>query len=466
MTDSSHTGSGPRSRRPRVAGLRKRDARNTPSAGETNGSSEQPEENLEDGQNPENGENQLPSTSSAPSTTRGGAPGGREADSGISSGSSGASAEGAAGGDGASGSEDEASISEAASSESSSAETSAAGTSTGEVSAGEGVAEQAREPETRTLDASSLPDSESSAANATSSGAETATTGLAADDQASGTTGKSGAAGKSGESEEEGESEPTVVIRDGVVGVDESGSSADSGSMGEPGSSDASGSVSESESAAETSEFGEAGSERATSDRNEGATPRGKARGSDPAPMSEVGTSRSGSRPVRLGGPAALTAVLLIAAVLFGGLAFFFRQAMPATGEGADNEALVDTAATSEVNGQAKEAVSKVFSYDFANTAKTEDAAKNLLVGPASKQYEQLFSTVKEQAPQQKLLVTTSVKESGVKRLQGDRAEVLLFVNQNATRTETKENSVGQAQVSLGMVKQGDQWKINSITQR
>ena len=107
-----------------------------------------------------------------------------------------------------------------------------------------------------------------------------------------------------------------------------------------------------------------------------------------------------------------------------------------------------------------------MFSYDFANTAKTEGEAKKLLVGPAVKQYEQLFSTVKQQAPQQKLMVTTSVKASGVKQLQGDRAEVLAFVNQNATRTETKENSTGQAQISLGMVKQGDQWKINSITQR
>lgn len=166
--------------------------------------------------------------------------------------------------------------------------------------------------------------------------------------------------------------------------------------------------------------------------------------------------------------PAVLLPVLLVPAVICAALAVWFQaevHALRDEGPGA-NQALVDTADTSAVNGQITDAVQKVFSYDFSNTAKTEDAAKNVLVGPAIQQYNQLFTTVKQQAPQQKLVVTTTVKSSGVTMLQGDRAQVLLFVDQNAVRTDTGQNNVGPAQISVDAVKQGGQWKIEQITQR
>lgn len=159
-------------------------------------------------------------------------------------------------------------------------------------------------------------------------------------------------------------------------------------------------------------------------------------------------------------GSLGLSAVFALLAGLFG------ANALGLLGGSQSNEALVDQAATSEVNGQVGDAVNRVFSYDFANTRKTEDAAGQVLTGKAIKQYNDLFATVKQQAPAQKLVVTTTVKSSGVTRLQGDHAQVLLFVDQNATRTTTGENNVGPAQISVDAVKDGDQWKIDSITQR
>ena len=146
-------------------------------------------------------------------------------------------------------------------------------------------------------------------------------------------------------------------------------------------------------------------------------------------------------------------------------LAVWFGVEVYANSTATQNEALVDQAATSEVNGQMSDAVSKIFSYDFADTAKTEQAAKNVLTGDAIKQYDQLFATVKQQAPLQKLVVTTTVKASSVLRLEGDRAQVLLFVDQNATRTDNGGNQVGPAQVVVTAEKQGDQWKISNIAQ-
>jgi Mce-associated membrane protein len=219
------------------------------------------------------------------------------------------------------------------------------------------------------------------------------------------------------DSEPEGaEPEQTVVVRDGVVGVEEPDSVP----------------------------------------RSEAPEPSAPVLPEEPAVR-----VRSGNRST------IVAAVLLVLAVVCGVLAFWFHsevQALSDEGPGA-NEVLVDPAATSEVNGQVTDAVQKVFSYDFADTGKTERAAKDLLVGPAIQEYEQLFTTVKQQAPQQKLVVTTTVKSSGVTRLQGDRGEVLLFVDQNAVRTDIGRNNVGPAQILVGVEKQGDQWKINRITQ-
>ncbi|MBB5154728.1 hypothetical protein [Saccharopolyspora phatthalungensis] len=159
---------------------------------------------------------------------------------------------------------------------------------------------------------------------------------------------------------------------------------------------------------------------------------------------------------------------LWVATVVLAGFALWFgieTYAVRDTGSAA-NETLVSAGATSEVNGQISDAVEKVFSYDFNDTAKTETAARDLLVGPAVQRYNDLFALVKQQAPQQQLIVTTTVKSSAVTRLQDDRAELLLFVDQHSMRANTGESNTGPAQISVSAEKQGDRWKITQITLR
>ncbi|MEV6230216.1 hypothetical protein AB0L88_20410 [Saccharopolyspora shandongensis] len=166
--------------------------------------------------------------------------------------------------------------------------------------------------------------------------------------------------------------------------------------------------------------------------------------------------------------PTGLVWTVWILAVLFIGAAVFLGiKAFDARYSGAGaNQALVSAGATSEVNGQISDAVEKVFSYDFNDTAKTETAARDLLVGSAVQKYDELFKVVREQAPQQQLIVTTTVKSSAVTMLQGDRAELLLFVDQHAMRANTGESNVGPAQISVSAEKQGEKWKITQITLR
>jgi Mce-associated membrane protein len=127
------------------------------------------------------------------------------------------------------------------------------------------------------------------------------------------------------------------------------------------------------------------------------------------------------------------------------------------------NSALADQPATSEVSRQVSQAVATIFSYSYTDTARTRQAAQSLLTGPAVRQYNSLFALVQRDAPQQKLIVTTRVTDTGVEFLTGDRARVLVFANQQDTRAGTHQSSYGGAMFAVTAVRSGTRWQINNI---
>jgi Mce-associated membrane protein len=158
-----------------------------------------------------------------------------------------------------------------------------------------------------------------------------------------------------------------------------------------------------------------------------------------------------------------LPLALGVVTVLVGGLAVWFGvQWSHAKGSGT-NTALVDAATTSEVAGQVTTAVNSVFSYDYTNLAKTEQAVPKVLTGTALCQYNELFKEVRQQAPGQRLVLTTTVQDKGVELLQGDRARVLLALDQHDTRAQTNQTTDSQAVIAVNVVRQGGAWKISSI---
>ncbi|WP_329788856.1 hypothetical protein V1227_31010 [Lentzea sp. DG1S-22] len=151
---------------------------------------------------------------------------------------------------------------------------------------------------------------------------------------------------------------------------------------------------------------------------------------------------------------------LLVVAVLLGGLGTFFLMKSRAVGYDA---ALVDSATTSAVNGQVREAVEKSFSYNFADVEATEKAAKELLTGKALCQYNAVFGPVKEVAPQQKLVVTVRVVSSAVSSLKDGRAAVLVFADQVTTRTTDNQTGGGTAMLRVSAVDADGRWKIDNM---
>ncbi|WP_371655668.1 MULTISPECIES: hypothetical protein [unclassified Streptomyces] len=128
------------------------------------------------------------------------------------------------------------------------------------------------------------------------------------------------------------------------------------------------------------------------------------------------------------------------------------------------NTALADTARTSEVKGVVDEAVQGIFSYDHTDPARTETAAASRLTGAAVAQYRTLMGPVREQGPRQKLVLTTTVTDSGVEVIDGGRARVLVFADQSSTRTgKGGGTTVAAAMFAVDAVHQDGTWRIAAL---
>jgi Mce-associated membrane protein len=134
--------------------------------------------------------------------------------------------------------------------------------------------------------------------------------------------------------------------------------------------------------------------------------------------------------------------------------------------DAARNSALVDTGRTAEVSAAVSSALNQIFSYSYDKTDVTEKAAKAVLRGDALTTYDKLFAEVRAQAPAQKLVLTTRVVYSAVQSLDGDRAQLFVFLDQSATRIDTNTTSAAAAQLSITAKREGGHWVITAMAPR
>jgi Mce-associated membrane protein len=157
-----------------------------------------------------------------------------------------------------------------------------------------------------------------------------------------------------------------------------------------------------------------------------------------------------------------VSTVLVVLAVILGGMAFWFAREAAALrgGVSAQNTALTDAIQTSELKGKVTDDVNTLFSYDYTDPTKADDAARSALTGKAVQQYDSLIAAVRQQGPSQKLVVTTTVTSSAVEILDGARARVLIFADQEDTRATTKDTTYAAAMLAVDVVRQGGSWRI------
>jgi Mce-associated membrane protein len=164
-------------------------------------------------------------------------------------------------------------------------------------------------------------------------------------------------------------------------------------------------------------------------------------------------------RASALGVSAAVVVLSAVASLWFGLASDRLRQH-----EWATNAALVDASATTAVIDEVGAGVRSVFSYDYGNTDVTEQSARQVLAGEAVEQYTALFDKVRQQAIEQKVVFTTTVRSIGVTELKGDHARLLVFVDQQTLRSGENQHTSRTGQLEVRAERTAGHWRITAIT--
>jgi Mce-associated membrane protein len=163
------------------------------------------------------------------------------------------------------------------------------------------------------------------------------------------------------------------------------------------------------------------------------------------------------STPVRV----ALVVVMLIA---LGLTAWWRGETHALLGTAASsNRALLDVGTTAEISGQVRDAVERVFSYDFTRLDDNERAAAAVITGPFAADYRRQFARVRELAPGQQAVVVATVPALAVKVLDGDRAIVVVFIDQQANRGGQTQPLLAAGRLRVTAQRATGSWKIADV---
>ena len=173
--------------------------------------------------------------------------------------------------------------------------------------------------------------------------------------------------------------------------------------------------------------------------------------------MSSGVATRARSRLVVVG------LVLLAAAMTAVGVVGLLRAHDLRSVTAADNRALVDPGATDEVKKQVSSALTRILTFDHADPDQTQKAAEEVLDGKARSEYDELFAALLDQAASQQLTLTTKIEDVGVKELDADSAELLVFLDQSSTRATDGQSNVAAAQLAVTAVREGGRWRITGL---
>lgn len=128
------------------------------------------------------------------------------------------------------------------------------------------------------------------------------------------------------------------------------------------------------------------------------------------------------------------------------------------------NRALLDSGATAAVIKRADAAMGVLWSYDYRRLKAGRLAASKLVTKEFEKQYASVFASINRLAPEVRAVVTATVTQSAVQQLQGDRAVVLVFLRQQATKQATGQVSRAGARLRVQMRLVNGDWKVAAVT--
>ncbi|MGH3938725.1 MAG: hypothetical protein ACRDTG_08820 [Pseudonocardiaceae bacterium] len=126
------------------------------------------------------------------------------------------------------------------------------------------------------------------------------------------------------------------------------------------------------------------------------------------------------------------------------------------------NLAFIDVAATSAVSGEIAPAVARFFSYDFRQL---DEHSAQIMADSTAKYWAEVEPTlgvVRQVASAQQVVTTAEVVATSVHLLEPSRAELLLFLNRNTTRTGVAPQQEPSS-IIVTAARIGPAWKLDGM---
>ena len=171
----------------------------------------------------------------------------------------------------------------------------------------------------------------------------------------------------------------------------------------------------------------------------------------EPEPEPESAASEPASVPTRLLVAAVVRALAAIAATVW----IWTRS-------GDEDKYDAREEAAQQAEGVAEEAVASVLSYDYRHLGDDVATATPYFTDDYADEYRSVIEELGPQAKSAKLVVKGEAVATGIIRSGDDRAEILVFVNQESSRNGVANEPL-RMWVTMTMVQDGDGWLIDKM---
>ncbi|TDQ04895.1 hypothetical protein [Labedaea rhizosphaerae] len=155
-----------------------------------------------------------------------------------------------------------------------------------------------------------------------------------------------------------------------------------------------------------------------------------------------------------------LRTALLVAVLLAGGAA-----APEPDVNGPANQAFVDPVATKELTGQVKAELEAVLSYTWSDPDSWRRAVQTYTTGNAKRQLQGRLDTTLPAITQQQATAATTVVALGVRDQRADHAELLAFLNTNAT-TQGRSTAITPSSIVVSAQRGAQGWQLSDLQVR
>jgi len=157
--------------------------------------------------------------------------------------------------------------------------------------------------------------------------------------------------------------------------------------------------------------------------------------------------------------------IVVLSAVLGTGLTYWFHSESEALrSAAAGNEAVVNPTRTNEVATQISGKLEKLWSYDYRRLDQQQSEVRGVATKSFLDQYAQQFQRIKELAPAQQAVVQASVVDIAVQRLAGDKAELIVFLNQVAAKGASQDVTRAAARLHVSATHVDGGWRVSGVT--